>query len=108
VLIDRNLIARNEISPRRIRDWMATHPDEAAKVRAANRSYVFFRVSGLSNEGEPIGAQGVPLTAGRSIAVDRVHEYGTPFFIEANLPIGSGKSVSPAAAVVTNPATVPE
>jgi hypothetical protein len=108
VLIDRNLIARNEISPRRIRDWMATHPDEAAKVRAANRSYVFFRVSALSNEGEPIGAQGVPLTAGRSIAVDRVHEYGTPFFIEANLPIRSGRSVSLAAAVVTNPATAPE
>ena len=26
-----------------------------------------------------VGAQGVPLTPGRSIAVDRVHEYGTPF-----------------------------
>jgi peptidoglycan lytic transglycosylase A len=95
VLIDRNLIPRNELSTQRIRDWMAAHPDEAAKVRAANRSYVFLRVTGLSNEGEPIGAQGVPLTPGRSIAVDRAHEYGTPFFIEANLPIESGKSVLP-------------
>jgi membrane-bound lytic murein transglycosylase A len=95
VLIERNLIAREEISPQRIRDWMAAHPDEAAKVRATNRSYVFFRVTGLSNEGEPIGAQGVPLTPGRSIAVDRLHEYGTPFFIEASLPIDSAKSVSP-------------
>jgi membrane-bound lytic murein transglycosylase A len=95
VLIDRNLIPRNEISTQRIHDWMAAHPDEAAKVRATNRSYVFFRVSGLSNDGEPTGAQGVPLTPGRSIAVDRMHEYGTPFFIEANLPIESGKSVSP-------------
>ena len=74
---------------------MAAHPDEAVKVRAANRSYVFFRVTGLSNDGEPVGAQGVPLTAGRSIAVDRVHEYGTPFFIEANLPTESGKPASP-------------
>jgi membrane-bound lytic murein transglycosylase A len=82
------------MSAQRIRDWMAAHPDEAAKVRAANRSYVFFRITGLSNEGEPVGAQGVPLTPGRSIAVDRVHEYGTPFFIEANLPIESVKSVS--------------
>ena len=95
VLIDRNIISREEISTQRIREWMAAHPDEAVKVRAANRSYVFFRVTGLSNDGEPVGAQGVPLTAGRSIAVDRVHEYGTPFFIEANLPIESGKSVSP-------------
>jgi 3D (Asp-Asp-Asp) domain-containing protein len=74
---------------------MAAHPDVAAKVRAANRSYVFFRVTGLTNEGEPVGAQGVPLTPGRSIAVDRVHEYGTPFFIEADLPIEGRKLASP-------------
>jgi membrane-bound lytic murein transglycosylase A len=34
------------------------------------------------------------LTPGRSIAVDRQHDYGTPFFIEANLPIESEKPVS--------------
>jgi peptidoglycan lytic transglycosylase A len=95
VLIERNLMSRKEMSTQRMRDWMAAHPDEAAKVRATNRSYVFFRVTGLSNEGEPVGAQGVPLTPGRSIAVDRLHEYGTPFFIEANLPIESVKPVSP-------------
>jgi peptidoglycan lytic transglycosylase A len=94
VLIDRNIIARKDISTHAIRDWMAAHPDEAAKVRAANRSYVFFRATGLTNEGEPLGAQGVPLTPGRSIAVDRVHQYGTPFFIEAELPI-EGKASSP-------------
>src|SRR4029453_6144174 len=52
-------------------------------------------ITGLSNEGEPVGAQGVPLTPGRSVAVDRLHEYGTPFFIEAHLPIENAKSVSP-------------
>jgi membrane-bound lytic murein transglycosylase A len=95
VLIERNLIPREEMSMQRIRDWMAAHPDEAAAVRATNRSYVFFRVTGLTNEGEPVGAQGVALTPGRSIAVDKLHEYGTPFFIEANLPIESAKPVSP-------------
>jgi membrane-bound lytic murein transglycosylase A len=75
------------MSMHRIRDWMTAHPDEAPAVRASNRSYVFFRVTGLSNDGEPIGGQGVRLTPGRSIAVDRLHEYGTPFFIEAKLPI---------------------
>jgi membrane-bound lytic murein transglycosylase A len=95
VLIDRNIISRKEISTQAIRDWMATHPEEAAKVRAANRSYVFFRITGLSNDGEPLGAQGVPLTPGRSIAVDRVHQYGTPFFIEADLPIEGRKPVLP-------------
>jgi membrane-bound lytic murein transglycosylase A len=95
VLIERNLISRQEMSTKRIREWMAAHPEEAANARATNRSYVFFRITGLSNEGEPVGAQGVPLTPGRSVAVDRLHEYGTPFFIEAHLPIENAKSVSP-------------
>src|SRR5215467_5541555 len=94
VLVERNLIPSEEMSMQRIREWMAVHPDEAAKARAANRAYVFFRITGLTNEGEPVGAQGVPLTPGRSIAVERLHEYGTPFFIEANLPIENVKSVS--------------
>jgi 3D (Asp-Asp-Asp) domain-containing protein len=95
VLAERNLIPRAEMSRERIRGWMAAHPEEAARVRAANRAYAFFRITGLTNDGEPVGAQGVPLTPGRSIAVDRVHEYGTPFFIEATLPIESTKPASP-------------
>ena len=64
-------------------------------MRASNRSYVFFRITGLTNEGEPVGAQGVPLTPGRSIAVDRMHDYGTPFFIEASLPLDSTNGSTP-------------
>jgi len=64
-------------------------------VRATNRSFVFFRITGLSNEGEPVGAQGVPLIPGRSIAVDKIHVYGTPFFIDASLPIESAKPTTP-------------
>ena len=95
VLADRNLIPRKDISTERIRAWTAAHPEEAAKARATNRAYMFFRVTGLTNDGEPVGAQGVPLTPGRSIAVDRVHEYGTPFFIEGNLPIEDAKPAAP-------------
>lgn len=95
VLIERNLISRKELSRERIREWTAANPEEAARVRATNRGYMFFRVTGLTNDGEPVGAQGVPLTPGRSIAVDRVHEYGTPFFIEGNLPVESAKPATP-------------
>ena len=94
-LLKSSLIPRESMSAQRIRDWMTANPEEAAKVRATNRSYVFFRVTGLSNEGDPVGGEGVPLTPGRSIAVDRQHEYGTPFFIEADLPIDSAKRASP-------------
>ena len=95
VLAERNLIPRKDLSKERIRAWAAAYPEEAAKARATNRAYMFFRVTGLTNDGEPVGAQGVPLTPGRSIAVDRVHEYGTPFFIEGNLPIEDAKPVAP-------------
>ena len=53
-----------------------------------NKSYVFFRETHLTDDQEPIGAQGISLTPGRSIAVDhKLHIYGTPFFISADLPI---------------------
>ena len=81
-LIDRNLISRKQLSTQRIRDSMAAHPKKIAKVRAANRSYVFFRITGLTNEGGPVRRREY-VAPGRFIAVDRVHEYGTPFFIEA-------------------------
>jgi membrane-bound lytic murein transglycosylase A len=95
VLIERNLVPREEMSMQRIRDWLAANPDEAPKLRATNRSYVFFRITGLSNDGEPVGAQGIPLMPGRSIAVDKIHVYGTPFFIEATLPVESAKPTTP-------------
>jgi membrane-bound lytic murein transglycosylase A len=96
VLIDRNIIPREEMSMHRIREWMQSHPDEAKDVRRQNRSLVFFRIVGLSNEGEALGAQGIPLSAGRSIAVDKaLHVYGTPFFIAADLPIASARADTP-------------
>jgi membrane-bound lytic murein transglycosylase A len=94
ILIERNLVPREEMSMDRIRRWMQANPDQAKELRGTNRSYVFFRVTGLLSENEPAGAQGVALTPGRSIAVDRLHVYGTPFFIEAELPIDSARATT--------------
>lgn len=96
VLIDRGLMTKDEVSMQRIRAWMQANPDQAKEVRRQNQSYVFFRLMGLSDKDEAMGAQGVPLMAGRSIAIDRaLHAYGTPFFIEADLPIASDKADTP-------------
>jgi membrane-bound lytic murein transglycosylase A len=90
VLIERNLVPRQEMSAERIREWMHDNPEAARMIRLQNRQVVFFRIVGLNDEREAIGAQGIPLTAGRSIAVDKaLHAYGTPFFIEADLPLTS-------------------
>lgn len=98
MLIDRKIIPRQDNSTPRnvIREWMQDHPDAAKDMRRQNRSVVFFRIVGLTDEGEAIGAEGIPLSAGRSIAVDKaVHVYGTPFFIEAELPTGNGRASAP-------------
>jgi membrane-bound lytic murein transglycosylase A len=108
ILIERNIIPRKEMSLERIREWMHANPQNAKEVLRQNRSFVFFRIVGLSDDREPkdaqgaahdreaVGAQGVPLTPGRSIAVDNaLHVYGTPFFIQADLPLtGEKRSVS--------------
>jgi membrane-bound lytic murein transglycosylase A len=90
VLIDRKIMPREEMSIQSIREWMEANPDAAKDVRRQNRSVVFFRIVGLTDDEEARGAQGIPLSPGRSIAVDSaVHVYGTPFFIEADLPLGT-------------------
>jgi membrane-bound lytic murein transglycosylase A len=96
VLIDRGIIPREEMSMQRIREWMEQNPDGAKDVRRQNRAYIFFREVPLSDKDEAVGAQGIPLTPGRSIAVDNsLHVYGTPFFITGELPIESAQSRTP-------------
>jgi membrane-bound lytic murein transglycosylase A len=96
VLIERNIVPKEQMSMQRIREYMEQNPDAAKELRRHNRSYVFFREVGLSATDEAVGAQGVPLTAGRSIAVDKaLHVYGTPFFIAGDLPLESDTSTTP-------------
>jgi membrane-bound lytic murein transglycosylase A len=94
ILIERNLIPREEMTMDRIKRWMFANPDQAREVRGTNKSFVFFRITGLNNDEEPVGAQGVHLVPGRSIAVDKTHVYGTPFFIESDLPIDSPRAAT--------------
>jgi membrane-bound lytic murein transglycosylase A len=94
ILIEQYGIPPEQMSMERIRQWMQANPELAPKVRQANASFVFFRVTGLSDDGEAVGAQGVPLSPGRSIAVDKLHVYGTPFYIQAELPIDSDKATT--------------
>ncbi|MEZ0469746.1 MltA domain-containing protein [Luteimonas salinilitoris] len=62
----------------------------AALTNIPDPSYVFFRSSGDGPQG-PVGALGVPLTAGRSLAVDpRSTPLGSPVFISTTDPAGNG------------------
>jgi len=94
VAIGRELVRRGEmtleqVSMPSLRAWLAVHPDQAAAVMAANPSYVFFRR--IEGEG-PIGAQNVPLTAGRSLAVDRRYvPLGVPVWLDTLDPLDAGR-----------------
>jgi len=69
-----------------IRAWLKAHPAEAPALMAENERYVFFRL--LAGEG-PVGAFTVPLTAGRSIAIDpKFVPLGVPVWLDTTDPDG--------------------
>ncbi|MGH7089340.1 MAG: murein transglycosylase A [Stellaceae bacterium] len=77
LLVERGALRREDASLASIRSWLAAHPGDAGKLMDENPSYVFFRVV----KGEaPIGAEGVALTAGRSLAID-------PTFLPLGVPL---------------------
>jgi membrane-bound lytic murein transglycosylase A len=87
--IGRELVAleeltREEVSLQSIRAWLHENPDRTFDIMATNPSYIFF--DQVDGEG-PIGAQGVPLTPGRSLAVDRAfYALGVPVWLATKLP----------------------
>lgn len=70
--------------------WIAANPGRVNEMLWSNPRYVFFReeaLEGLDLQLGPKGAQGVPLTPGRSIAVDRQSiPYGTPVWLSTPGP----------------------
>lgn len=91
LLVERGVIPRSEATMITIRDWMNRHPEAGAALRRENPSYVFFRE--LSGDG-PIGAEGVVLTAERSLAVDRAYiALGVPIWVEADERFASAAPV---------------
>ena len=85
VLSEMGEIPPDEVTMQSIRDWFAANPDRVNKILHQNRSYIFFREAKVDDFAlGPVAAAKVPLTAGRSVAVDKsIHTFGTPFFIHA-------------------------
>lgn len=91
LLAERGEIPADQVSMQTIRAWLTAHPDRAQALMNENPSYVFFReLPGLPpDEGAP-GAFGVPLTPGRSLAVDpQLLPLGVPVFVATTDPLTS-------------------
>lgn len=87
-LAEKGEIKREAVSAQRIRQWLGDNPSRLDEVLDANPSYVFFREEKLADPSAgPKGALGVPLTPGRSVAVDPRHvPLGLPLFIDTTEP----------------------
>ena len=85
VLADLGEIPLSVVTMQSIRAWLGSNPARIDEILWRNRSYIFFREAPVDEPAlGPVAAAKVPLTAGRSVAVDRLlHTFGTPFYIDA-------------------------
>jgi membrane-bound lytic murein transglycosylase A len=85
-LVERGEMTLDQASMQNIKAWAAANPQRLQEALSHNASYVFFRE--LPSAGGPIGALGVPLEAGYSIAVDpRYVPLGAPVFLATTYPL---------------------
>ncbi len=87
-LIEIGAISRDRVSLQTIRAWLSAHPADATTIMEHDPAYIFFQEHPELAAGDgPLGTAGVPLTAGRSLAVDRRYlPLGAPVWLETSAP----------------------
>lgn len=82
-LADQGVMTIDQVNMPAIRAWLAANPNRVNEVLDSNPSVVFFNEAALEDPSiGPKGAQGMPLTAGRSIAIDpKFLPLGAPMFL---------------------------
>lgn len=85
-LIDKGEVTLGEASMQGIKHWLNRNPTRKQELFSVNPSYVFFKVL-PGEQGGAVGALGVPLTGGYSIAVDpRYIPLGAPVYLLTTWP----------------------
>ncbi len=84
ILIERGELDKSTISMTKIREWLVAHPQQAQEVMEQDHSFVFFKI--LPRK-QPLGTSDLPLTAGRSLAIDRqIIPINLPLWVETTVP----------------------
>ncbi len=84
-LVSMGVMPLKDVTAPAIMNWLRTNPNDGQRLMEKNESFVFFRV--VDGDGS-LGAQGVPLTPGRSMAVDRKFiPYGVPIWLNTTDPL---------------------
>jgi membrane-bound lytic murein transglycosylase A len=86
VLVERGELQLEKASMQGIREWGQKNPHKLSELLQQNSSFVFFRELPVDVPG-PLGSLGVPLTPGRSLAIDpRAIPQGAPVFLSTTWP----------------------
>ena len=83
-MIDKGFLTKEEMSMQKIREYLSNHTEIIEEVLYHNPSYIFFRIL----DSDPLGNISVPLTPGRSVALDsRIFPKGALCFISTEKPV---------------------
>ena len=84
ILIDQGEIPVERMSLTALAHWLKANAAKARDLMWANKSYVFFREYRGKESGSPQGVHEIPLTPGRSLAIDAgYHAIGLPVYVVA-------------------------
>lgn len=85
LLVDEGKLELRNSSTPRIKQYLLDHPEEQKRILNHNPRVIFFA---WGDEGPPKGSLGLPLTAGRSVAIDRnLLPTEVFYWISSTLPI---------------------
>jgi membrane-bound lytic murein transglycosylase A len=83
-LIERGVIGADRMSMQALGEWLRGAGQKGREAMWQNRSFVFFRERTGEAAADPIGSFDIPLTAGRSLAVDPSHHaLGLPIYVSS-------------------------
>lgn len=83
-IIDEGLVPSGDMSLARLHDWLRADRERGRDVMWRNASYIFFREIPAGEAKAPIGVRDIPLSTGRSLAVDTgYHAIGAPVYVTA-------------------------
>ncbi len=84
-LIETGLIPEEQMTLETLASWLRADGDRARSVMWKNKSFIFFRELDEREHASPLGLNDIPLTPGRSLAVDCSHHtLGMPIFVDAS------------------------
>ncbi len=87
-MVDKGLIDRSTMSSATVKDWMKRNIERVDEIMNVNAAYTFFRIA---DSEYVVGAQNVPLTTERSLAVDNeIIPYGLPLWVDTSLKKSDG------------------